>query len=472
MVNIDNERKLIWRLAVIDRPAWMKRKPTTTETSGEFVALEDVLETPDGDALTSVVEHLATNSTPFEDSGRATRFVDSASTTELVSLEDVIAEQGYFSFESLPPFPHPLRKPFHAAYWLFELVFGVVSLFAFLALLAAIPIVNVLALGYMLEAQGRVARTGKLRYAMPLLPLAPKLGGIALGTWVWYWLVRLVADAASDAALIAPRSGVAVAWSIGLMLLCVFVTIHLVLAIARGGRLGLFFWPTPLNGFWLFKRLRRGDYATSASLVVRDFIAALRLRHHFWLGLRGFVGAFVLLFIPTVLFGALHDTSKPGQIILTLLGGLLLVLTLSWVPFLQARFAAENRLSAMFKLRSIRELFRRTPIVFLLALVVLYALSLPLYLFKLFEVPQDLRWALTPIFIVSIYPSKILIGWAYSRAVKKERHGWFTVRLVCNLLLLPLLSFYVLMLFFTPAVGAAGRAILFQHHAVLLPWPF
>ena len=391
---------------------------------------------------------------------------------ELVPIEDLLAERSYFSFESLPPFPHPLRKPFHAAYWLFELAFGIVSLFALLAFLAAIPVVNVLALGYLLDAEGRVARTGKLRYAMPLLPLAPKLGGIALGMWCWWWVVRLVSDAASDAALIAPGSGVAIGWRIFLTALTVGVSIHLVLAIARGGRLRLFFWPTPLNGLWLWKQLRRGDYADMAGTAVRDFIATLRLRHHFWLGLRGFVGAFAWLFIPTVLFAALNDTSQPGQVILTLIGGFLLVLTLSWVPFLQARFAAENRLSAMLELGTIRELFRRTPIVWFLAVVVLYALALPLYLFKLFEVPQDMRWMVTPIFIVSIYPAKILIGWAYSRAVKKERRGWFTVRCVCNLLLLPLLSFYVFMLFFTPAVGAAGRAILFQHHAVLLPWPF
>ena len=395
-----------------------------------------------------------------------------ASEAELVPIEDLLAEETYFSFESLPPFPHPLKHPFHAAYWLFELAFGVVSLFALLAFLAAIPIVNFLALGYLLEAEGRVARTGKLRYAMPLLPLAPKLGGIALGTWCWWWIVRLVADAASDAALIAPGSGVAIGWRIFLTALTVLVSIHLVLAIARGGRLRLFFWPTPLNGLWLWKRLHRGDYADRAGSAVKEFIAALRLRHHFWLGLRGFIGAFVLLFIPTVLFGALNDTSKPGQIILTLLGGLLLVLTLGWVPFLQARFAAENRLAAMRELRSIRELFRRTPLVFLLALVVLYALALPLYLFKLFEVPQDMLWMLTPIFIVSSYPARIFVGWAYARAAKKERRGWLIVRWACRLALLPLLGFYVFLLFFTPAVDAVGRAVLFQHHAVLLPWPF
>lgn len=126
----------------------------------------------------------------------------------------------------------------------------------------------------------------------------------------------------------------------------------------------------------------------------------------------------------------------------------------------------------MFDLRAIRQLHRRAPIAFLLSIVILYALALPLYLFKLFETPQDMRWLLTPVFVVSIYPARILIGWAYSWAQRKERKSWLIVRLVCSLVTWPLLGFYVFMLFFTPAVGAAGRAVLFQHHAVLLPWPF
>lgn len=387
-------------------------------------------------------------------------------------LSEVVAEDTYFSFDALPPFPHLLRHPLKAGYWIFEVAFGIVSLFALLAFLAAIPIVNFLALGFMLEAEGRVARTGKLRYAMPLLPLAPKLGGIAFGVWIWCMLVRLVADAASDAALIAPGSPVALAWRIGLILFTIAVAIHAVLAIARGGRLGLFFWPTPLNGLWLIRRLMKGDYARMAGSAVREFVAALRLRQHFWLGLRGFFGAFAWLLIPTALFSALQDTSKPGQIILTLLGGVLLVCVLNWVPFLQARFAAEHRFSAMFELRKIRALYRRAPLVFLLSIVFMYALALPLYLFKLFEMPQDMRWMLTPIFVVSIYPARILIGWSYARAQRKQENAWLFVRWACGLAAWPLLGFYVFLLFFTPAVGAAGRAVLFQHHAVLLPWPF
>lgn len=377
-----------------------------------------------------------------------------------------------FSFEALPPWPHPLRHPLRAAAWILEFVFGLVSLFALLALLAAIPVANVLALGYMLDAEGRVARSGRLRSGMPLLPLAPKLGGIAFGTWIWCWVVQLAADAASDAQLIAPASPAANAWRIGVRILTVCVTVHIVLAIARGGRLRLFFWPTPLNGIWLYRELRRGGYTERAGQWVAAFVSSLRLRHHFWLGLRGFAGAMAWLFVPTVLFAALQDTSKPGQVLITILGGLALVCTLSWVPFLQARFAARQEWRSLFELRAIRAMYERAPIAFLLTTVVIYALALPLYLFKLFETPQDMRWLLTPIFVVTIYPARLLTGWAYSYAERKQRRGWLIVRVLCLALLLPLLGLYVFLLFFTPAVGAAGRAVLFQHHALLLPWPF
>lgn len=391
---------------------------------------------------------------------------------EISAGERPINEQSFESFHRLRPFPHPVWKPHLALYWILELGFGLFSLFAMLAFLAAIPVVNFMALGYLLEAEGRVARTGKLQVAMPLLALAPKLGGIVVGMWFWCLMVRLFADAASDARLIAPGTATAAAWQIGLIAFSICVAVHLILAVARGGRLSLFFWPTPLNGLWLWKELQRGQYFQQAGLAVQEFVSALRLRHHFWLGLRGFALAFAWLFLPTALFSALQDTSKPGQVIVTLIGGFILTMVLSWVPFLQARFAAENRWRAMFELKAIRELYRKAPMTMFLATVVLYALSLPLYLFKIAALPQDVYWLFTPIFIVSIYPAKILIGWIYHRAMQKEQRAWRIVRWTFSLLTFPVLGLYVFILFFTPAIGAAGRAVLFQHHGILLPWPF
>ena len=63
------------------------------------------------------------------------------------------------SVGDIPPFPHPLQHPLRAAAWVIRLLFGITSLVLLLALIAAIPIVNFLALGYLLETERRLART-------------------------------------------------------------------------------------------------------------------------------------------------------------------------------------------------------------------------------------------------------------------------------------------------------------------------
>jgi len=390
---------------------------------------------------------------------------------EPLPLTDFSPEEAYFSFDALPPFPHPLRHPIRATGWIVELLFGLASLFLMLAVLAAIPLFNFLALGYLLEAEGRVARTGKLRYGFPLLPLAPRLGSIALGMWLWMWPIRWMTDAAADAQLIAPGTPVAAGWTIAKLVLTGGIALHLILALARGGGFWCFFRPIK-NLRWLIGQLQAGTYFTTASTAVREFVAALKLRHHAWLGVRGFAGTFAWLFIPTAFFAAMRSTQEPGQIFATLFGGGLLIMALSWTPFLQAHLTAENRFSAFRELGRIRELFRRAPILFFLSLVVLYALALPLYLAKVAVPPSDAMWLVTPIFIATSYPARMLIGWSYARAVRKEERSWVIVRWPLWLLLTPLLAFYLLLLFFTPAIGAYGRRVLFEHHALLLPSPF
>lgn len=390
---------------------------------------------------------------------------------EPLAVTDFSPEENYFSFDSLPPFPSPLRQPIRATSWIVQLLFGLASLFLMLVVLAAIPLLNFLALGYLLEAEGRVARTGKLRYCFPLLPLAPRLGSIFLGMWLWLWPIRWITDAAADAQLIAPGTFVPAAWSIAKVMLVSAITIHLILALARGGGFWCFFRPIK-NLRWLIGQLRHGTYFDTASLAIKEFVAALKLRHHFWLGLRGFAGAFAWLFIPTVCFGAMQSTQKPGPIFVTLFGGLLLIMTLSWLPFLQAHFAAQNRFAAFRDLKLIREYFRRSPILFFLAIVVLYALALPLYLTKVAVPPRDALWMITPIFIATIYPARIFIGWCYARAARRERRAWFFIRWPLWAVLTPLLAFYLFLFFFTPAISAYGRRVLFEHHALLLPSPF
>ena len=65
--------------------------------------------------------------------------------------------------------------------------FGVLSLFVGLAMLAAVPVLQFLSLGYLLEASGRISRSGRLRDGALGVRPAARVGGVVLGCWVWFW---------------------------------------------------------------------------------------------------------------------------------------------------------------------------------------------------------------------------------------------------------------------------------------------
>lgn len=227
------------------------------------------------------------------------------------------------------------------------------------------------------------------------------------------------------------------------------------------------------NVRWLRQRLSEGDYLDSASDHIRQFVGRLRLQHHFLLGVKGLLGTLAWLILPTALFATADGSSGP-QVGVTIIGGTLLAITLSWVPFLQARVATADSVRAGFQLGEVRRLFAYAPFAWLLTLLIVYLLALPLYLFKAFVLPQDALWPITLIFIASIYPTRVITGWAYHRAVQRRdadlRSGRFA-RWSARLLMIPLLAAFVFLLHFTQFISAGGTASLFEHHAFLLPWP-
>jgi hypothetical protein len=291
-----------------------------------------------------------------------------------------------------------------------------------------------------------------------------------LGVWLWLLPLRFLASAAADARLIDPAGRATGRLDMLTSTLAVLIALHICFALARGGSFACFFRPIK-NVRWTIRQFRIGGYFDRAAAEISAFVAGLRLRHHFSLGIRGFAGAFAWLVVPTVLFAAANRT-EGVPILITVFGGILLIPVLAWLPFLQARFAAENRLRALFELRDVRRLFCRAPVAWLLATASVYVLALPLYLLKIVLLPQDAMWFVTLVFIVSIYPARLLTGWAYGRAVRKERPAWFGVRWICRALVLPLLVLYIVLLFFTQFIGQHGKGVLFEHHAFLLPVPF
>jgi hypothetical protein len=346
-----------------------------------------------------------------------------------------------------------------------EWLFGVLALIVGLSVLAATPVLQFLSFGYLLEASGRISRSGRMRDGFIGVRRAARAGSIFLGTWLVLLPVRLVASLAHSARIIDEDGDVARRWNFALLILTVLTALHVVAAVSRGGRLRYFFWP--FNPIWLARRLWRGGYYAEARDAVWDFATALRLPYYFWLGVRGFAGAMAWLVLPVTLLAI--GSKAP---IFDLPGALLLLLVLLYVPFLQAHFAAENRFRACFELRTVRTLFRRAPCAFAFAFFVTLLFAVPLYLLKIEMVPREAAWLPSVVFIVFMFPARLLMGWALGRARHHAapRHWFF--RWTGRLGMLPVAAFYVLIVFFTQYISWYGVWSLYEQHAFLLPVPF
>ena len=418
----------------------------------------------------------------------------------------------------LPTSPWPKSWPMQAWYglcWGLEWLFGLASVLGVLAVLAAVPILNFVTLGYLLEASGRVARSGRIRDGFIDMPKFARIGSLILGTWLWLWLPRFLSFVATDAWLIDPGSATARGWRIAQTVITVLVIAHLLLAWYSGGRLRHFFWPLlapfqlgakvlfggiigpilrpaitaispnlaadlyverPLSAWFppaiLWATIRRGRVYAQACDAVWDFVVSLRLPHYFWLGLRGFAGAIAWLILPSLMLMAGTSGEGPLTILIGYLGALIMSVVLVYLPFLQTHFAAENRLAAMFEVGRITRQFVRAPIAFWFALTVTLMFALPLYLLKIEPPLRELWWTLTIFFIVFIYPARLITGWAIGRARKRERPRFFLSSVFAAMAAVPVVLWYIFILFFTQYTSFLGPASLLEQHAFLLPVPF
>ena len=261
-----------------------------------------------------------------------------------------------------------LGEAFEAVVWLVEWPFGVATLIVGLALLAAIPFVGFLSLGYLLEAGGRLARTDPERQQRvqarrrnwfvrlilsTVLTVRDSFIGVRKAARVRRDRPgRLADDPAPAVPVVAVRLGAdhrsgrpaARVWKAVLLVATVLMALRIALALARGGRLRYFFWFTG-NVFWLVRRLIRGGYYAEARDAVWNFVAGLRLPYYWWLGFRGFVVGLAWLAIPVGLLALGHRLPPLGFV-----GGVWFAMVLLGLPFLQMRLAAENRFRAGFEL--------------------------------------------------------------------------------------------------------------------------
>ncbi len=347
-----------------------------------------------------------------------------------------------------------------------EWLFGIASLVLGLSILAALPIIQLLSLGYLLEASGRVAKTGRLRDGLIGVRRAARVGGVIAGMWLSLWPAWLVQSFAVAAELIDPGGPVARGWRVATVVAIVISLLHIFLACARGGRLRHFLWPVG-NPFWLIGRLRRGGLYAEARDGLWTFTTSLHLPRYFRIGLIGFLGTLVWLVPPVLLIAA--GAKVP---VLSFVGAILMALIVPFLPFLQVRYAVEGRVSAMFSRRAVRDHFRRAPWAFAFALMVMLLAAIPLYLLKLEMIPREAAWLPSLVFVIFLAPARLLIGWAYARSLRRDRPRHWFFRILGRLAIVFVALLYVVVVFFSQYTSWAGVKSLYEQHAFLLPVPF
>ncbi|MEM8736099.1 MAG: hypothetical protein AAGG44_17855, partial [Planctomycetota bacterium] len=134
------------------------------------------------------------------------------------------------------------RRPF----WFVGIVWDFVGLLVLLAVVAAVPLVQLASLGYLLVAGANLAARRPWSDSLPGLRTAGKMmtfAGIAALLWLPVWLVT---DFAYSAQLLQPGSPTTTGWRIGAFVISGVWVTHLVWAAARGARWWHLLWPAPI----------------------------------------------------------------------------------------------------------------------------------------------------------------------------------------------------------------------------------
>jgi hypothetical protein len=404
-----------------------------------------------------------------------------------------------------------------------EWLFGLASVIGCLAVLSAIPVVQFVSLGYLLEASSRVAASGRLRDGFIDMPKFARIGSIVIGTWLMLLPLRYLSSLSLDAYLVDPGSASAGIYRIALLICTALMIGHILLAWYSGGKLCHFFWPllAPFQAAALFlfggiigpilrpllnwispklvadlyvERLltgwfppailiagfRRGHMVRESRDAVWDFVVGLNLPQHFWLGLRGFAGAVVWLLAPVMLLIGGSTIPNGGLAILSgWLGALLLSIVLAHLLVLQTHFACEKRFVAFFQVVRSWILFQRAPLAWWLALTAVLLASVPLYLATIELTQRELTYLISLFFVALLYPARLLAGWAMGRSLRHHKSARPVTRTrftLATFLVLPatapVILFYVVILWASQYTAWFGPASLLVQHAFMVPVPF
>jgi hypothetical protein len=374
---------------------------------------------------------------------------------------------------------------FRSIHALARWIWNTLSIVMVLSIAATIPVVQFASLGYMLECSARVARGDRLKDCFPGVALAGHMFRCALAmllTWLPIWLIT---DWAYSSELIQPSSNAALSLRIVARILSLLWVLWVVWAIASGGRWRNFLVPRPI-------RFLRAMVSKTFWLDIEDrwwaFLNRLQLWRLIKLGFQASLGAWIWLAIPALLIlislGAAPEVKSDqqgGLALLGLLGALLMTRAIQYLPTLQTTMALQKSIADKTDRRWLygildrtvaRGVFRKVPITYSLANILFLALALPLYFLRIESIPSELWFLLSILFVLWMFPAKLVIGWMIRRSRNKTKDAWWPLRWIAWLPHLAAIGIYVGFLYLGKFALWEGGASLFFQHAFLPPVPF
>jgi len=363
-------------------------------------------------------------------------------------------------------------------------LWSIAWLIILLAFVTAIPVIQLMVLGYLLLVAGRIAAGATVRQSVPGIGSAGQVGLVLTAIGIASLPTQLLAHWESVATIIQPDSSAASRMRLIAITFSSLATVHLWWAWARGGSLKHFLWPQPKR---FVREAWRPELWTNLSDRIWRFIESLHLPMLFWMGVRGATGTLVWL-IPAIII--MNVTREGKQAAAGLLGGLCFLVLgyiLMTLPMLQAHFAAENRWRAIFDWRRVRRDVHFAPWSYALAmLVALVLMPIPLYLLKIEATPEEIVWLPCLVFVAFMLPARIATGLALRRGRRlrrlSETEGDGSLpqqfvpkisRCFVRFAVAPaIVALYLFVLFGSQFTSWDGVDTWIRQHALLVPLPF
>jgi hypothetical protein len=350
---------------------------------------------------------------------------------------------------------------------------NITSLILLISLVAAIPLLQFISLGYLLFAASRLADGMPWRKALPGLQMAGRIGIFIFIAALLYLPVLLLFDLAYSAELLLPGSPTSKLWRLSSAVAWMSWSFHVTWAAARGGRWWHLFWPAPVQFFQEGLSL---TFWRRAWERFYQFLLQLQLTKLWWLGARATVAALLFLAIPVSLM-ILGQRAEDLDIspLLGILGATGMVGVMFTLPFLQVEFARQGKLNSFLQFRSVRQRFLVAPMAHTIALLSLCLLAIPLYLLRIEATPSEILWMPTIFFAALMLPAKLLIGWAIGRGHRrllagKAKSPWW-IRFPCRFVGLAGVLVYVASLYLAQLIAGQGAWVMYFQHAFLVPNP-